>query len=58
MFGVRETQTHILCALGAQVSSGDREVMQVEHCPQKLSAVIGIFRVPGRIGQYIKWVVT
>ena len=49
-FGVRENQTQSPCALGAQVSPGDRGVMKVGHCTQKLSAFIDMLRVPGRIG--------
>ena len=30
-FGVRETQIHSPCGLGAQVSPGDRGVMNVGH---------------------------
>ena len=56
--GLRETQTQSPCALGAQVSPGDRGVMKVGHCTQKLSAFIHLFRVPARIGQCIQWVLT
>jgi len=48
--GLRETQTQSPCALGARVSPGDRGVMKVGHCTQKLLPVIGTLRASGRIG--------
>ena len=46
-----------LC-FGSSGGPGDRGVMKVGHCTQKLSAFIHLFRVPGRIGQCIQWVLT
>ena len=45
----------VLWELGWVLGQG---VMKVGHCTQKLLPMIGIFRVPFRIGECINWVVT
>ena len=59
MSGVREkTQTHSSLSFGSEVRFGDRGLLCQEQCTQKPLPVLCIFRIPGRIRQFIKWAMT